>query len=194
MTDAPSGSSPTAGRRGGPPAWFALLGLGGLVLGAAILVLQATGIGVRGPVPSSAAPAGAAAAATRDRVVAALERAALQVREPQAPYRPGESPALAAAARRLLQVVLPGDPQGGYIVIYELPDAREADRAGRELLAYLASGTGAIQYPRDARFVLRRVGSTLVFFPWSPEADPDPRVPEVAAALETVGSPVRPGD
>ena len=91
-----------------------------------------------------------------------------------------------------MQAVLPSDPQGGYVVIYELPTNGDAERVGRDFLAYLASGTGAIGYPRDTRFVLQRLGPTLVFFPWSPEADPDPRLAELATALETVGVPVTP--
>ena len=63
---------------------------------------------------------------------------------------------------------------------------------GRDFAAYLRSGPGAIQYPRDAQFVLRRVGSTLVFFPWSPAVSPDPEVARLAATLETIGEPVAP--
>ena len=55
-----------------------------------------------------------------------------------------------------------------------------------------AAGTGAIQYPRDAQFVLQRVGQTLVFSWWSEEANPGAGVAEMAAALETVGTPVGP--
>ena len=93
--------------------------------------------------------------------------------------------------RRLVQAVLPEEPQAGYVVIYELPSANEADRVGRDFLAYLGGGTGAIQYPRDTQFVLRRVGRTLVFFPWSAQASPDAKVAEMAAALETVGTEMR---
>ena len=93
--------------------------------------------------------------------------------------------------RRLVQAILPEEPQGGYVVIYELPCQRGGPR-GRDLRAYLGGGPGAIQYPRDTRFVIRRVGQTLVFFPWSAEASPDARVAEMAAALETVGTKVGP--
>jgi hypothetical protein len=75
-------------------------------------------------------------------------------------------------------------------VIYELPTSGDADRVGRDFAAYLASGTGAIQYPRDTQFVLRRVGQTLVFFPWSPSVSPDPDVARLAATLATIGEPV----
>ena len=78
-------------------------------------------------------------------------------------------------------------------MVYELPSNGEADRVGRDFAAYLASGTGAIQYPRDTQFVVRRRGPTLVFFAWSPTADADPRVAEMAAALESVGEPLTGG-
>ena len=57
-----------------------------------------------------------------------------------------------------MQAVLQSDPDKGYVVIYELPSNGEADRVGKDFVAYLGSGTGAVQYPRDAQFVVRRVG------------------------------------
>jgi hypothetical protein len=196
MTDA--GGPGTAGavpgaRRGGPPAWFLALGAGSLLVAVILVALGSLGIGVRvGEPTATLAPTGQAAELTAAQVVGALARGSFQVQDPLTQYRPGESPALAAVPRRLVQTVLPSDPQGGYIVIYELPTSGEADRVGRDFLAWLGGGPGAIQYPRDTRFVLQRVGSTLVFFPWSPEANPDQRVADVAAALGSVGAPVRP--
>ena len=184
---------PAPVRRGGPPAWIALVAIGSLLVGGLLLVLQVLGVGLREPGPApTVAPPGQASEVTRSLVVSALEGASFQVREPQTQYRPGESPELMGVPRRLVQAVLPADPGGGYVVIYELPSANEADRAGRELLAYLGAGTGAIQYPRDTRFVVQRVGRTLVFFPWSAEARPDAPLAELAAALETVGTAVVP--
>ena len=72
--------------------------------------------------------------------------------------------------RRLVQAVLPSSPDDGFVVVYELPTNGDADRVGREFASYLASGTGAVQYPRDTQFVLQRVGQTLIFYPWSPPA------------------------
>ena len=159
-----------------------------------LLALQVLGIGVGVRVATpTIAPTGQAAEVTHALVVKALQDAAFQVQDPQTEYRPGESPDLVDVPRRLVQAILPEEPQGGYVVVYELPSANEADRVGRDLRAYLGSGTGAIQYPRDTRFVIRRVGQTLVFFPWSAEASPDARVAEMAAALETVGTPVAGG-
>ena len=199
MTSASGPSSTGVIRgRGGPPAILFLIGAGGTLLGALIVIAQVLGIGggTGGPggtpAPTVAAP-GAAAQRTRDLVASALEAQSLQVVDPQTAYRPGESPELAGVTRRVLQVVLPDEPTGGYIVIYELPSAAEANRLGRDFRAYLASGTGAIQYPRDTLFVIRRVGATLVFFPWSAEAATDERVPLVAETLGTLGEPLTSG-
>lgn len=189
-----SGSAvdPDDGRGGGgPPIWFAVLGIGGLVLAVLLIAAQVLGIGLGGAAaPATIAPTGEAAQRTHDLVSKALSDAAFQVRDPLTLYRPGESPALVDVPRRLLQVVLPTDPNGGYVVIYELPSPNDADAIGREFAAYLASGTGAIQYPRDAQFVLRRVGQTLVFFPWSPSVSPDPEVARMASVLGGLGTPL----
>lgn len=195
MTVAPSpsnGSSPTdTPQPGGPPPWIAVLAIGGLLVGAILIGLQLLGINVLTPAPSpTLPPTGVAAQKTWNEVANALGARSFQVQVPQTPYRPGESPALIDVPRSLLQVVLPSDLAGGYVVIYELPDNNAAQAAGEDFARYLAGGTGAVQYPRDTRFVLQRVGRTLVFFPWSAEANPDPRLPELAAALETVGTPI----
>ncbi len=180
------------GRRGGPPAWFTFAAVGSLLVAVAILVLGVMGVGVGFRIAEpTIAPTGQATEVTRSLVVRALEAASFQVQDPLAGYRPGESPELVSAPRRLVQAVMPEDPGAGYVVIYELPTADAADRVGVDFLRYLASGTGAVQYPRDTRFVLQRVGQTLVFYSWSAEASPDARVAELAAALETVGTAVR---
>jgi hypothetical protein len=158
-------------------------------------VIQIVGGGA-GPGAQAAAtlpPAGEAAGRTRDLVATALGNESFQVRDPLVPYRPGESPSLVAAPRVVLQAVVPSDPTGGYVVIYELPSSAEAEAVGGDFAAYLASGTGAVQYPRDARFVLRRLGRTLVFFAWSPSVSPDPAVARLAATLEVLGEPIREG-
>jgi hypothetical protein len=183
----------TPAPRGGPPGWFILLTIGSLAVGAVLVLFGILGITVIGPRPAaSLAPTGVAAQRTWDTVAGTLQDASFQVQDPVTDYRPGESPGLQAAPRRLLQAILPSDPAGGYVVIYELPTSGDADRVGREFAAYLASGTGAIGYPRDTQFVLRRVGQTLVFYPFSAQANPDPRNADLAATLETIGTPVTP--
>ena len=177
----------------GPPTWFAALAIGGIVLGAVLIVLQLIGISVMNPGPAATLPpTGLPAQRTWDQAASALGAQGFQVQEPQAPYRPGEIASLVDVPRKLLQVVLPSEPQGAYVVIYELPSNDDAERVGHEFAQYLVSGPGAVQYPRDAQFVVQRVGQTLIFFPWSGEANHDPRLPVLAAALETLGTSVVP--
>ncbi len=131
---------------------------------------------------------------TRLQVESALQGRGLATIVPQVPFRPGESPALAAAARLTLQVVLPADPAGGFIVVYDFRDSATAYAAGVEMASYLASGPGRVQFLPDARHVLRELGSTLVSFSWSPSTSPDTHTADIAAALETLGTeiPLRP--
>lgn len=186
------GSAPS-GRRVGPPVWFAVLGGLGILAGLVVILLSAFGVGVGVMVPGvngSPAPAGSAAALTHDRLALALQAASFQVQDPNTPYRPSETPTLLGTPRRLLQAVIPSDPQHGIIVIYEFADANAADAAGREYASFLHSGTGAVGYPADEQFVLRRMGTTLIFFPWSPSLSPDPEVARLASVLSAQGSPL----
>jgi hypothetical protein len=59
--------------------------------------------------------------------------------------------------------------------------------AATEEARYVGSGPGKVQFPVDARFVLRQVGTTLVFYSWSPGTPADPRTPDIATALATLG-------
>jgi hypothetical protein len=194
MTPPTASSGDAAARgRGGPPVWFAVFAGIGLLAGVVILLFELLGVGVRVGAPGADAtppPAGAAAQLTHDRVALALQAASFQVQDPQVPFRTGETATLLATPRTLLQAVLPADPQHGFIVIYEFADNNAADAAGREFLAYLHSGTGGIGYPQDAQFVLRRIGQTLIFFPWSPAVSPDPSVTRLASVLSGLGSPI----
>jgi hypothetical protein len=183
----------TPSRRGaGPPPVIAGLAIGSLVLGALLIAVQALGLGTGANAAPTRAPTGDAAQLTHDLIVKALGDASFQVHDPPNDFRPGESPQLYSVPRGLVQVILPSEPKGEYVVIYELSSANEADRVGRDFAAYLAGGTGAVQYPRDSRFVIQRLGSTLVFFPWSPSVSPDPRVAELAAVLDMIGTPILP--
>jgi len=183
----------TPRRGGGPPLAFAVIGIGGLVAMVVLLVFSALGIGMRvaSATPTMGQP-GTAAQRTFAVVAASLGAAGFQTQVPRTPYRPGESPDLINVPRQLIQAILPADLEGGNVVIYELPSNGEAERVGADFLAYLGSGTGAIQYPRDTQFVLRRVGETLVFFNWSPQGSPDARTADLAAAVATIGEPVGP--
>lgn len=140
--------------------------------------------------PPSVAPVRTPTAAvlqTRIAIEAALRSAELALTDPQEAFRPAESPRVAAAPRAVYQAVLPEDPAGGFIVVYEFSDAGTASTAGNELAEYLGSGPGRVQFASDTRFVLRQLGTTLVFFPWSPGSSPDPRTPKIEEALRTLG-------
>ena len=189
-------SASAKGRKAGGPVIFAVIAGLGILAGLVIIVLEVLGVGVNVVVPgvnTSPAPAGSAAALTHDRVALALGDASFQVQDPNVGFRTGETALLLGTPRRLIQAIVPADPTHGFIVIYEFPDANAADAAGREFMSYLHSGTGGIGYPADAQFVLRRMGSTLIFFPWSPTVSPDPEIARLASVLSGLGNPLTGG-
>ncbi len=193
MTGAPVPGAASGGRRPGPPVWFAVLAGLGILAGLAIVLLEVIGVGVNLVMPgvgTSPAPAGTAAALTRDRVTLALQNASFVVQEPNTAFRTAETPTLLGTPRLLLQAMVPSDPAHGFIVIYEFADADAADAAGHDFWTYLHTGPGAIDYPQDAQFVLRRMGTTLIFFPWSPTVSPDPAVARLASVLDGLGNPL----
>jgi hypothetical protein len=162
---------------------------------ATVIVLGALVVGKAGapgsptfpPAGATTAPAGAAAGATRSVVETALVAKGLQVEVSQTPYRPAEAARLATAPRLVIRAILPTDPDHGRIVIYEFLTPDAASSAAGEQAAYLASGVGRVQFPPDTRFTLRVVGSTVVFFAWSPGSSPDPGTGQISDALSTLG-------
>jgi hypothetical protein len=164
----------------------------GLWLSAVIVV--GCGLGANTTEPSlpdaSASPvvtAGAAAAQTRGEIAAALGGVAVQLGDATTPYRPAESPRLRDAPRAVYQVVLPDQPDAGYIVVYEFPDAAAAVDAGNEQAGYLGTGNGRVQFPLGTQHVLRQLGPTLILYSWLPAASSDPTAGKVADALNTLG-------
>lgn len=139
------------------------------------------------PIGATPGPAGAAAAATRHDVARALAAQGLLAEDSTRTYRPAEAPGFATAPRIILRAILPDDPDHGLIVIYEFSSPTAATDAAREQADYIASGVGRVQFPTDARFVIRVVGATAVFFTWSPENSRDPRTASIGTALETIG-------
>jgi hypothetical protein len=125
---------------------------------------------------------------TRGDVARALAAQGIQVEDAARPYRPAEAPAFATAPRLVIRAILPDDPDHGLLVIYEFADPTAASAAAEEQAAYIASGVGRVQFPNDARFVIRVVGSTVVFFVWAPSASSDPRTRQVTTALEALGA------
>jgi hypothetical protein len=139
------------------------------------------------PPPVADSPA---VAATRAEIVRALGEHNLVLQDPQTAFRPAEGPALAGSPRAIYQVILPDEPGGGYIVVYELRDVPSAAAAGADQAAYLASGPGRVQTPIGTRHILRQLGSTLVLYSWNPDGATDERTPDIQDALETLGTPI----
>lgn len=161
---------------------------------AVALVIAACGIGAAGspasiPAASAgpAATAGVAAAQTRGVIAAALGSVAVQFGDATRPYRPAESGRLRDAPRAVYQVVLPEQPDAGYIVVYEFPDGAAAVDAGNEEAGYLGTGNGRVQFPLGTQHVIRALGTTLILYSWLPAASSDPTAGKVADALNTVG-------
>jgi hypothetical protein len=144
--------------------------------------------------PESFGPSGAtttgAVLETRAAIATALGAKSLQLSDPKVPFRPPEAPRFAAAPRAVYQVQLPNDPAHGFISVYEFPDASAATTAATEQANYVGSGVGRVQFPPDSRFVIRQLGTTVIFYAWSPDNAPDPRAAEIQAALETIGTAV----
>ena len=183
-----TGARRAARARGrGLPLAAASIALGGLL---AACAGGAPAVSTAAPLPTTQPSASAAVEATLAQLNAAVRASGLVVEPTLTAVRPAEPPSFAGVARWPFHAVLPDDPAGGYFVIYEFAAPALAAAGGRDLAAYVASGPGRVQYTPDVRFVLRQVGATLVFYPWSPASSPDPRTSDLAAALATVGTGV----
>jgi hypothetical protein len=126
---------------------------------------------------------------TRGAIAAALATAGVTVQlgDTTRPYRPAESARLRSAPRAVYQVALPGQPDAGFIVVYEFPDTASAIDAGNEEAGYLGTGPARVQFPPEAEHVLQAVGTTLVLYTWLPSASSDPTAGKVADALKALG-------
>jgi hypothetical protein len=175
----------SGGRRRRAAAGIASLALCGMLAGCGAGAEVAV---TPGPSPAASVALSTTLLAARAQVFAVLAASQLQVTDARTPYRPGESPALAASPRTVIQVTLPAAPDPGYVVIYDLTDPGLAAGAAQELADYLASGPGRIQFPGDARFTIRQVGSAVVFHHWSPSGSADPESERaIETALATIG-------
>jgi hypothetical protein len=124
---------------------------------------------------------------TRAALVSVLGAQSLVLSDTQVPVRKAESPLLVAAPRAVYQVVLPKDPDKGFIVVYEFPDSGRAAAAAAEEQAYLGSGPGRVQTPQGTVTVIRQVGVTVVLYDWLPAASQDPSAAGIQTALEGLG-------
>jgi len=182
--------SPVASRRQGGRRTIVAVGS----LGALALLLGGCGIGAHAletAAPSVAASAvlSATLAQARTQVASAISAAGFQVQDAQVPYRPPESPSVAAAPRTVIQAILPAAPDGGFVVLYAFADPAAAAAAAQELAAYIGTGPGRVQFPTDARFVIRQIGAAVAFDTWSPAGSADPDSEErLATVVGSVGT------
>ena len=144
---------------------------------------------------SPAASASASMTATASQIGASLRAAGLLSAVASVPYRPAESPTL-TRRRGSCSRPPPGDDRQGFVVIYDFPDAGRAYAAGPRWPTTSRTGPGRVQFPNDASFVMRQVGSTLVFYTWTdsdaPEPMPEPWRPRSPASGSRSRSPARP--
>jgi len=166
-----------------------------LVVVAAVVAVVATGCFPVAtvtfpPVGATTSPASVVAGVTAGEVIRALGAAGLPAAVATRGYRPPEGAAFAAAPRVVVQATLPDDPAHGFVVVYEFVSNAAAAAAAADQAVYVASGPGRVQFVPDSHLVLRLLGSTAVFYWWSPASALDPRAGDIEAALDSVGTAV----
>jgi hypothetical protein len=165
--------------------------IGGLLTGALLVgCADVTGSGQPTAPPRTTAPVvtvGPAVAVVRADIARALGERSIVLADAVAPFRPAESVELAAAPRAVYQALLPADPNGGFIVVYEFRDEAAAIAAAKGQHAYLSSGPGRVQNPLGAAHVLRQAGSTVIYYPWFPANARDAGSAVVAETLSGIG-------
>jgi hypothetical protein len=162
---------------------------------AAVLALLVAGCAIESkttypPIGSTPQPVGDAVNATKQAVIGALATAGLTATDSVKPFRPPEGPLLAAAPRSIVQAALPDDPDHGFVAIYALDSPNAALAAANDQAHWVTGPTGRMNFPLNSRFVIRTLGSTVVFFWWLPGSSADGRLEQVGPALETVGEGV----
>lgn len=163
-----------------------------LAIIAAAALLAGCGIGapsapIATPVPSPLASVTSGIEVTAGLVEAALKLGGVGLIRPQSPAAPPESPELQGHLGASYEAIVAGQPTGGAIAIYELPDPSAAYAAGLAQATWLGSGPGAVQFVPGTKHLVRLVGNTLVTYSWSPPTEGDPAEQQVAELLLTVG-------
>ena len=131
-----------------------------------------------------------ALAATVGQLRGALDDAGFRLDPAVGAVRPSEPQTLAMTPRAAMRVSL-ADPAEGFVIIYDLADAAEAQLRAGELATYLRSGFGQSNFAADTRFSVAVVDDTLVFAWWSPSRSSDREAGEAAfGAVSGVGDPV----
>jgi hypothetical protein len=131
-----------------------------------------------------------ALSATAGLLRGALAGAGLRLEQTRTPVRPSEPASLVMTPRAALRAEL-ADPDEGFVIVYDLADAAEAQARAEELAAYLESGFGQSNFTADTRFSVAVVGATVVFAWWTPSHSSDTESGQAAFdAVSTVGVPV----
>jgi hypothetical protein len=134
-------------------------------------------------------PAAGRTDAARAEVVQALAAAGIQAREPDRAYVPPEGARFAGAPRTVIQVQLPTEASPRFVALYAFDSPAEASAAAAEQAAHVARGPGKVYFPSDSHFVIRQLGSVVLFFTWSP-SNADPSAMAIETALQTIGTAV----
>jgi len=155
-----------------------------LVAGALVLLSGCGGLFTAQSDPGPALPTpqasySAGIAATVGTLTAALGAAGIPLSPPASPARPSEPASLLQTPRAVLQAGI-GDPSGGYVVVYQLPDGPAATAAATELAVYLGSGFGQTNFPVDTQFHVAAEGDTVILAWWSRERATDDALAEAA--------------
>jgi hypothetical protein len=133
---------------------------------------------------------GASLAATMAELQAAVTTVGSRLVMPAAAYRPSEPESLLQIPRVVMRADL-ADPGDGYLIIYQAPDAAQAELRAQELASYLGSGFGQTNYPVDAQFSVAVEDDAVIFTSWSPGRSTDGAAAEaVFRALATVGEAI----
>lgn len=162
-----------------------------IALGIAVLVAACGSPRVVGPTypPAGATPITATTetAAAREAVVQALASTGLVIAATSQPYQPPEGPWFAGAPRTVVELDAPSEGPVAYIVLYGFGSGADATAAAADQATYVSQATTRAFFPSDARFVIRVLGTAVIFFTWSPGRG-DPRVADVATALQQLGT------
>ena len=169
------------------------LAIAAAALAAAAVALAACGPGRQGPTypPAGATPVTATTetAAAREAVVGALASTALVIPANSQPYRPPEGAWFAGAPRSIVELDAPAGGPVGYVVLYGFGSSADAATAAADQAAFVSRATSRVYFASDSHFVLRVLGSAVVFLTWSPARD-DARLAAVEQALDAVGQGV----
>jgi hypothetical protein len=174
-----------------------LRAIGATVLLAMAIALVGCG-GPRTPDPAADGPRAptplpslnATLSATARLLRGALADAGFRLEQTTTPVRPSEPASLVMTPRAALRASL-AEPDEGFVIIYDLADAAEAQTRADELAAYLESGFGQSNFTADTRFSVATVDDTLVFTWWTPSHSSDQESGEaVLEAISRIGDPV----